>query len=522
MTNRVVVGALMGALLVFATGCEEECVDTFDCINKQGAPPEGKAWTCEDNACVTRDIPAPTDPGDAGTDPGDAGTDPADSGTQTDAGTDAGTTQPDAGTDAGMEMDAGTDAGMEMDAGTDAGMNVGQGGACTASTDCMAGLRCEGTATKTCAPLHVAMTLVGGTATTSKAVAVRHNDPDAANIVSLGTATDSYFPRWSADGNSVAFVEAITGGTQLATLTVPPATATLTPIIGSSAAGTDIFPHLEWEPSSFLAWSRKKGQGYSGISIISTAAGASVQSITADGVVPSWARDGNTFAYNSGTTGLFTAGPNAAATQLAGGEAGEEPHHNRANNWVVFQKSAGIDGDITKYELYTLPTGATGTPTATKIAALGTPEAVTVNGKTGEIRSYATLPNWSPDGAWVAYVRVYYSFYDPPQGQSEIILCENAASLCPNRPPNDIFLQRINATDGSAQGGAVRLVEGGTLPSFSPDGRFVAYIRGRRLYVQEIDPATGGTGGRNPIIHTNTGDVRTNLGDDHRPRWQPR
>jgi hypothetical protein len=80
----VALGALSLGLLV--TGCQPECVDRYDCVNK-GSPGAGRQYACVDERCVPRDIP----------------------GTTTDAGTDAGTEPTDAGPDGGT---GGTDAGV--------------------------------------------------------------------------------------------------------------------------------------------------------------------------------------------------------------------------------------------------------------------------------------------------------------------------------------------------------------------------------------------------------------------------
>jgi hypothetical protein len=395
-------------------------------------------------------------------------------------------------------------------------MNVGQGQACAASGDCMAGLRCEGATAeaRTCQPLHIALTVAGTGASASEAVALRHTA--GSTLINLSEANrDSSRPRWSPDGNSVAFVEAVAGGgTQLVTLAVPPAAAaTPTVLLSSAQGGTDVFAHLEWAPSTSLAWSRGVRGSYSGISGIAGSGPGLVTSLTENGVLPSWAGNGNTFAYHRGGVGLSTAGPNTAAATVAGGESGEEPYHNNANNQLLFLKSKGTEPGIgSLYELYTIPSSG---GTATLIAQ-ATSEPVTG----GSIDSFIALPNWSPDGTWAAYVRVYFS--NPAAGAS--VLCENAtATLCPTRPAADIFLQRITAA-GAADPNvpAIKLVEGGTLPSFSPDGRFIAYVKGSDLYVQELDPATGSTGGKAPVQHQLTPNILTGEGDDYRPRWQPR
>ncbi|XXF79850.1 hypothetical protein P2318_08875 [Myxococcaceae bacterium GXIMD 01537] len=512
MSKRVVVGALMGALALVTTGCDDECVDQFDCLNEKGSPSSGKVWTCVDNTCEERDAEAP----DGGNGPN---ADP-DGGVELDAGTDAGI--PDAGTDAGIP-----DAGVPDAGAPDAGMSVGQGGACTSSPECMPGLRCEGAAgaSTTCEPLLVAFSLAGSGSNTS-AVAVPFNNTDAAAVLSLSSASRSAQPRWSPDGTQVAFVESVSGGgTQLVTLTVPPAAATRNVLTDSSDAGTDTFKYLEWEPSSLLAWSRKAGSAYSGISVI-PGAGGSVVSATPSGVMPSWAADGGTFVYAFGDprfagAGIYVGGVTlGASTPIPGAEAGTEPYHNLSNNLVLFLKPDLSRPDGFNTELLVIPeSGGTANP----VASFGAGEPVTVGGKSGEIRSYIAYPNWSPDGTWAAFARAYYSveLTGTDGGTKTPVLCQNAASLCPDRSPTNIFLQRINPATGAAEGSPVLLVDGATLPSFSPDGRFVAYVKGKRLYVQQIDPA-GGTAVGAAIVHSGTTDVLTSEGDDHRPRWQPR
>lgn len=98
MTMRNWLPALCAAVLALGTGCSDECVDAFDCINDKGAPPEGQFYVCANNSCELHNEAEP-EPTDAGTDGGD--NTPVDAGT--DGGTDGGNnTGTDGGTDGGV------------------------------------------------------------------------------------------------------------------------------------------------------------------------------------------------------------------------------------------------------------------------------------------------------------------------------------------------------------------------------------------------------------------------------------
>ncbi len=481
MTKRVVLGALFGALTVLATGCGDECVDRFDCRDK-GTPPQGQEWMCNaDNKCELHDLPVvPVE----------------DAGTEVDAGTEE---------DAGTEVDAGT----EEDAGTevDAGMNVAKGGACTASADCMPGLRCEAA---TCQSLLIAVTgSDGGTS----AVVTAYDVPGMTSLSADGVA--SAYPRFGPDGTQVAFVQGdvIDPAGELAVRPVPLTATAPTVLTTGTAAGNARIRYMEWEPGNLIAWVR----GSTGISTIAATGGTPTQ-VTSNGTFPDWAPNGTDFAYSASGTGVLISAGGGAPTPLAGTPtSGEQPHYNRATSQLLFlanpeDQNVTFGSDVTPVlKLYSLPVTGGGTPS---LLAGTTSEPATG----GSVDSYIANPNWSPDGSWVAYVRAYYQLVG-----NAATLCGNlGADLCGSTPGNAIFLQRVDTTTGAPVGDPVRLVDNATLPSFSPDGRFVAYVLGGALAVQAIDPATGQPSGAAITHPKDTYTVLTSEGDDHRPRWQPR
>ena len=492
MTRRVMWGALFGALAMMATGCGDECVDQFDCRDK-GTPPEGQSYVCNaDNKCELRSVtPVPEE--DAGTEV-DAGT--PDAG-QPDAG------QPDAGLpDAGPEVDAGTDAG------TDAGMNVAKGGACTATTDCMGGLRCEAA---TCQALYVGVTGTSSDGGTHALVARF----DTVGMTELGEDAGSAYPRFGRDGTQVAFVQGeVTAGTaELALRPVPVVAGAPTVLTTGTAAATPRFRYVEWEPGNVIAWVR----GSSGISTIAPTGGTPVTA-TQNGTFPDFGPNGVDYAYSAAGSGVLVSTNGAAPAPLAGSPtSAEQPHYNRVTSQLLFlanpeNQTVTFGTDVTQVlKLYSLPVTGGGTP---QTLAPTTSEPVTG----GSIDSFIANPNWAPDGSWVAYVRAYYQLV----GTAGVLCGNAAATLCGTRPGNVLFLQRVNTTTGAAEGTPVSFAESATLPSFSPDGRYLAYVQGGELKVQQINPATGAVVGP-AIVHPKTVyTVLTSEGDDHRPRWQPR
>ncbi|RKH09294.1 hypothetical protein D7V97_16980 [Corallococcus sp. CA053C] len=489
MTRRVVWGALFGALAMMATGCGDECVDDFDCRDK-GTPPEGQTFICNaDNTCELHTLTPATE---------------EDAGTETDAGTEV-----DAGTDAGPTVDAGTDAGPTVDAGTDAGMNVAKGGACTATTDCMGGLHCEAA---TCQALYVGVTGTGSDGGTHALVA-RY---DTAGMTALGADAGSAYPRFGRDGSQVAFVQGdvVAATAELVVRPVPLTAAAPTVLTSGTAASTPRFRYVEWEPGNVIAWVR----GSSGISTIAPT-GGTVATATQNGTFPDFGPNGMDYAYSAAGSGVLVSTGGAAPAPLAGSPtSAEQPHYNRVTSQLLFL--ANPEGTTVNFgaeatpvlKLYSLPVTGGGTPQA---LALATSEPV--NG--GSIDSFIANPNWAPDGSWVAYVRAYYQLV----GGTAATLCGNAAAtLCGTRPGNIIFVQRVNPTTGAPVGTEVSFAENSTLPSFSPDGHFLAYVQGGQLTVQELNPTTGAKVGTAIVHPKDVYTVLTSEGDDHRPRWQPR
>lgn len=491
MTKRVVISALFCSLFVLSTGCGDECEDAFDCRNDNGQPGEGQRWVCNAGTCEQRPVEEPP---------------------EEDAGTDAGTTE-DAGVDAGIDagVDAGTDAGV--DAGTDAGsMSVGKDGTCISSGDCQPGLRCEGSPL-TCQAMHLAVTgqSVRGQRPI-KALVMRHDEAGETELSEA--ATDSRYPRWNRDGTAVAYAQGVgdTTAGELVVRTLPLATGTTTILADGGTGSTESFRYMEWEPGPQILYVRQNGASRSGISAVATDGGTVTQA-TVNGTFPDWSADGTSFAYSASTLGLFTSTVGGTPAPIASsGETAEQPHYNRANNQLLFLRQDASKPAGFNTSLFVIPVSG-GT---VQVIADFTTEAVTG----GSVDSYVANPNWAPDGSWVAYVRAYYS--NPTVGTP--VLCGSAAAtLCPTRPGNIIFLQRINTQDGSAVGSPVEFVTNATLPSFSPDAHHLAYIQGSALKVWGIDPVTGDKVGTDPFTHPTTDfTVLTSDGDDHRPRWQPK
>ena len=501
MARRVVFGALVGALMVVSTGCSEECVDSADCRNK-GDPGAGREWVCVSNKCEGRDTTPPSG-GDGGTTPTDGGTTPTDGGTQTDAGT----------------------------------MTVVEGGACTSSDNCMAGLRCETSGNaSTCQPLHLAMTraLTGGT---TEAVVVRYKTPGSEPATGTTSPTklsestaQSRYPRWNKDGTAVAFLEEATADAPvLVSRNFPLAAGQQTTLVTGTEVGTVDFRYMEWEPSNNIAWTvtTKAGNSYTatGISYVPGTGGA-VQSATTSGVFPSWAADGSSFAFSSGGLGLRTKMLGAATDSAVTGASAtsEQPLHNKANGVLLYLDAAGkteqIGTDATPLtELFSIRPSSAAEPSPTPVAiAPASDEAVAG----GNLRSFIANHTWAPGGTHVAYVRTYY--LKPTAGPA--VLCSGGAN-CGGQQGNVIYVRRIG-TNGAPEEGSVEmlLASEATLPSFSPDGHFIAYLSGSQLRVQRIDPAATTEASLkvgSAIPHTWTGStIPSNRADDHRPRWQPR
>ncbi|NTX57168.1 PD40 domain-containing protein [Myxococcus sp. CA039A] len=498
--DKRVVGALCCALWVLSSGCADECVDQFDCRADNGQPAEGQEWVCTaDNECEQRPIPAPPEP--------DAG--------EPDAG------EPDAGVPDAGEPDAGVPDAGPADGGGQG--TAGKGESCAASADCIAGLRCEGTPL-TCQAQHVAVT-GRDDAGVSKALVMRYDTPGM-TALSDGD-TDSRYPRWAPSGTRVSFAQgAVDTSTEkvagdLTVRDVPLVQGQALVLADGGSGNTESFRSMEWEPSNSIAWVRQNGSSRSGISVVSTdPAGSVVSQATTTGAFPDWAPDGTTFVYNVTGEGLLTSSLGASPTPLANsGATAEQAHYNHVNSQLLFLSNpnnemvtfAGDAIPVPLFRLYSLNVTGGGQPQL--IADVSTETSTD-----GTIDSFIASPIWAPDGTWSAYVRAYY--FKPTTGDA--VLCGGGVSPCQTRPGNAVFLRAINPQDGTATGTEVRLADDGTLPSFSPDGRFVAFIKAGQLNVQQVDPATGAPVNA-AIVHPRAGyTLQTGDSDDHRPRWQPR
>jgi hypothetical protein len=165
------------------------------------------------------------------------------------------------------------------------------------------------------------------------------------------------------------------------------------------------------------------------------------------------------------------------------------------------------------YELFTI--AASGTPATANDIARQSPSTPATG---GEVKSFITAHTWAPDGTFVTYVRAFY--YDPAL-DAPAIICGNTGAQCGAQAGPNVYLQRTNPTTGVAEGEPILVAANATLPSVSPDGRFIAYIQGQRLYMKSLNPTDWSLGTAVPLTPT-TLRVQTGLGDDHRPRWQPR
>ncbi|OJH40794.1 hypothetical protein BON30_07585 [Cystobacter ferrugineus] len=490
----------MGALMLVVTGCpSEECIDQFDCNNSQGSPGTGKTWACVENRCVARDVntePPPT---------GDAGTNPT----------------PDAGT--------------ETDAGTPGEMTIDEGGDCATTASCMAGLYCNPADSK-CAPLHIAVTVGPTTGSTpTYAVVVPYNKTVSATRLSEDAATTNKFPRWNQDGSAVAFVDIDTNNNvSLVSRALPLETSQLNTLVTGAAANTKDFSYMEWAPSNTIAWSRTfldpttNRDSTTGIWAYTPPDGPAAV-VTSSGVFPSWASDGASFVYSANGLGL----QNRVLTDASSGSVpgptnttAEQPLHNKTNGVLLYLDAkgnveAGL-GDQPLTSLYTVNTTPTApsVPTENEIALArdeGAPSA------TGQLKSYIANHTWAPAGTHVAYVRVFY--FQPLVGDP--YLC--SGSNCGGQQGNVVYVRRIDPATGTPSGDELKFADEATLPSFSPDGQFLAYVSGAQLKVQKIDPnattaetiKVAGAFSSHDWSAENRR-VLSNRGDDHRPRWQPR
>jgi len=479
MTKRLVVGAIFAALSSMATGCSSdddaptvECTDKLEC---KGTPAAGQEWACVANKCVQEPID-----------------------------------------DAPVIPTPGTDAG------TDAGEPLDENEACNASTECGPDLRCDpapatGTGA-TCQPLHIAFTRnVAAVPADDRAVVVRFNQNVASTSANGDAAAGSRFPRWSPDGSKLLFTRDTVATPELVVATPPFTTAaTVFPL-------TTAIDHVEWAPSSKVAWREATGVKIADVSGATLPAPVALGNGTA---YPSWNPDGTKLSYYKG--GIWTAnadGTDAAA--VTGGTQGSEPFYN--GGFLLYTRAVDAVNPVWTAELVVVPeTGGTAAVVVPAVVAAEPSAAAPTT-----FGSYISDPTWSADGNWVAYTRVTYVRTDgdvlpsgnPAPGTWAVPrLCgEMGAPACPTGTAvNEVWLQKVNPATRVPDAGVapVELGDGG-LAAFSPSGERVAFVSSRRLRVQKINPATGDK--VDPVIAHSAQEVRTSgFGDDARPRWQPK
>jgi hypothetical protein len=498
MTRRGVAAVIAAAATaLLASGCSVECRNRSDCEAKRGVSPAGQQYVCVANKCQLES----TSDGDAGLLPPDAGGQP-----------DAGPGVPDAGPDAGT---------------------VAKGELCRTSVDCQAGLRCEAGADAgtTCQAMRLAVTVDRG-GNSFVAATVRYDEPDAGAVV---LAEPGKWPRWNSAGNAVVLdTTSAAGGIQLVRREVVPTLGAPVVLTGSGAAGTLDFNHLEWGTGPVVAWTRSEpgdaGVIVSGIFAIAPDGGGQPYQVTVNGGFPSFSRTGATIAYNNAGQGLLTAAVDGGTPNgrvVTGGEQGREPHYNRVNDVLIFlrRRAAAVPGEPTEvriattgeiqplYGLYAIPAaGGQATVLDDAPAPQGTAPV------TGYWISYHTVSN---DGTLVAYTRTAYT--------GEALTTPPVVTLPTDA--NDIYVIRLDPVTGRPAAGSTPqlLIPGAVQPSISPDSRFIAYVAGSQLAVQQI--AVGTDGGTevmkvgDPIVHTSLGSlgaVETAGDNDARPRWQPK
>ncbi len=377
--------------------------------------------------------------------------------------------------------------------------------AASCSSPCVSGERCNN---GSCEALYIAVTAVD-TGSTSHALLLRYKE--AATEVDLAPGTASKWGRFSGDGQSVAFVAGAAPTTpELRTLASPfnPASAAT---VNLDSPSSD-FPKLEWAPADAFLWTIPGSSG----SVWAASTGGRVHRASFVGGLPTWSPAGSAITYsvslavggNIADSGLFTV-PRAggAAVKLSGTDSGEEPYYNGAGTHILYRKSAS--GGDNSDELWIYPL-AGGSPV--KIAS-----AVEYSASPPTAGVFYGQGTWSPDGQYVAFIRVSYSV-----SGGNTIICGQPGSDCPaGTPGQQLLAQKINPTTGAAEGGPIIIEETrGALPSFSPDGKLLAYISQGKLVVKSIE---NGQVNSTPVFEktlSNGAALDTTGGDDSRPRWQ--
>jgi eukaryotic-like serine/threonine-protein kinase len=316
-------------------------------------------------------------------------------------------------------------------------------------------------------------------------------------------------PSWYPDGSAIAFVSERNGSPCV--WKVPRLGGqTPTPVVAAADA-----PAVSPDGSQ-IAFTRPDAGGHSRI-VVAPLADTSIPSVLTtdrDGLwdheSPAWSPDGRTICY-AGHTDLWTvpAEGGRASRLTVEGEADFEPAWSPDGRWVYFSSMRGGTTAI-----WRVPAGG-GTPG--RVTMGSGPERQPSLSKDGSRLTYSTFSLNSNLVVRVEKTGKEYEFGGERRELSPAFAPDGSAVAYVSdqlKSPPDLWIQPLSP-DGSAAGAARRLTDqpgSSTHPSYSPDGRWIAYYR----VVNEqrdiwIVPADGGT----PLRFTDDPAM------DVHPAWSP-
>lgn len=354
---------LCASVLLLTTGCEPECESAAECVANNRAAPEGKLFACVSNRCQLQDVAGPTDPTDPGDDD-DAGEDP--DGGELDAGepvivgegevcTSNANCAPGffcEGVPAASGFDGGESDAGDSDAGDSDAGELDGGDSDAGSSE-----------PSTCQALWITYTV--GSGTSARASAARWNQ--TSSNVSLSGTTESRSPRFGPQGDAIIYERrSVTGGPELIRQDLPLDTASgPSVLLDGTISGTESFAHLEWARGENILWTEQSMSSVSGVMSLPPTGGVPSE-ISATGGFPTWL--GESIVFSSATEGLLVS-DGGTPMSLPGGVDGVEPQTNATDTLIAFRKSTGretIGGVVTELDQLLLLPLAGGGP---KLAA---------------------------------------------------------------------------------------------------------------------------------------------------------